>query len=79
MNKATLLAEILRLPEDERRELVDEIRESLPPHADDDDDEFSLTPEQEAEIDRRIEEHEKDPSRAIPWEEVLADLRSRVK
>jgi putative addiction module component (TIGR02574 family) len=75
MDKAALLAEILRLPEDERWQLVAEVRESLP----DDDLDFSLTAEQDAELDRRIAEHEKDPSRAIPWEQVLADLRSRIK
>jgi putative addiction module component (TIGR02574 family) len=75
MDRAALLAEILRLPEDERWQLVAEVRESLP----DDELDFSLTAEQDAELDRRIAEHERDPSRAIPWEQVLADLRSRIK
>jgi putative addiction module component (TIGR02574 family) len=75
MDRAALLAEILRLPEDERWQLVAEVRDSLP----DDDLDFSLTAEQDAELDRRIAEHEKDPSRAIPWEQVLADLRSRIQ
>ena len=75
MNKANLLAEILRLPEDERAELVDEIIESLPPQEDD----WILTDEQKAELDRRIAEHERDPSRAIPWEVVRDRLRARFK
>jgi putative addiction module component (TIGR02574 family) len=75
MDRAALLAEILRLPEDERWQLVAEVRESLPEDGLD----FSLTEEQDAELDRRIAEHAKDPSRAIPWEQVLADLRSRIK
>jgi putative addiction module component (TIGR02574 family) len=75
VNKASLLAEILRLPEEERAELVDEIIESLPAAADD----FVLTEEQKAELDRRIAEHERDPSRARPWEEVREWLWSRRK
>ena len=73
MNKATLLAEILRLPEDERRELVEELFESLPQVSAD----FALTEEQKAELDRRLGEHRRDPSSAIPAEEVIASLRSR--
>ena len=75
MNKATLLAEILRLPEDERRELVEEVFESLPDESAD----FVLTEEQKAELDRRLEEHRRDPSSAIPAEEVIAALRSRFR
>ncbi|HEY6832378.1 MAG TPA: addiction module protein [Pseudolabrys sp.] len=71
MNKA-LLQELMRLPATERVEIAlelwDSVEESdLPP----------LTPEQMEEIDRRIAEHERDPSRAIPWEEVRAHLWSR--
>ena len=66
--------EIVRLPEEERRELLETAwetfgEEEFPP----------LTPEQEAELDRRIAEHERNPGRAIPWQEVIADLRSRLK
>jgi putative addiction module component (TIGR02574 family) len=75
VNKATLLAEILRLPEDERRELVEEVFESLPNESVD----FVLTEEQKAELDRRLEEHRRDPSSAIPAEEVIAALRSRFR
>ncbi len=74
MNKATLLVEIMRLSPDERRELIDEIWDTLPLEADD----FELTEEQKAELDRRLEEHERDPSSAIPWEEVIASLRSKL-
>ena len=73
VNKAALLAEILRLPDNERAELVDEIIESLPAGEDD----FVLTEEQKAELDRRLAEHERDPSRAIPWEVVRDRLRAR--
>jgi putative addiction module component (TIGR02574 family) len=73
MNKA-LLQELLQLSPTERIELANELLDSVsegdyPP----------LTPEQAAEIDRRIEEHEKDPGRAIPWEDVREWLWSRRK
>lgn len=38
-----------------------------------------LTTEQRAELDRRMAEHERDPSSSIPWEVVRARLRSRPK
>jgi putative addiction module component (TIGR02574 family) len=73
MNKA-LLQELMQLSPAERLELAQDLWDSvgpeeLPP----------LTPDQEKEIDRRLAEHEKDPSRAIPWEEVRARLRSRFR
>ncbi|HEY2756315.1 MAG TPA: addiction module protein [Pseudolabrys sp.] len=73
MNKL-LLKELLQLSPSERIELANELLDSVS-----DDDYPPLTPEQMAEIDRRIEEHEKDPSRAIPWEEVREWLWSRRK
>jgi putative addiction module component (TIGR02574 family) len=73
VNKATLLAEIMRLPEDERRQLIEEVLDSLDPELDD----FRLTEEEKAELDRRLEEHERDPESALSWEEVRAELRSR--
>jgi len=36
-----------------------------------------LTEEQQQEIGRRLEEHERDPSTAIPWEEARERLRAR--
>jgi putative addiction module component (TIGR02574 family) len=69
-----LMAELLELSPQERLDLIDELWDSLGP-----DDLPPLTPEQEAEIDRRLDAHEKDPSRAVPWEDVRARLRSRFK
>jgi putative addiction module component (TIGR02574 family) len=73
MNKS-LLKELLELSPAERIQLAEDLWDSvstgaehLPP----------LTSEQMEEIDRRIAEHEKDPSRAIPYEEVRAWLWSR--
>jgi putative addiction module component (TIGR02574 family) len=74
MNKATLLAEIMQLTAKERRDLVEELVAAV-----DEDEAFALTPEQKAEIDRRIAEHERDPGSAIPWEDVREWLWSRRK
>ena len=36
-----------------------------------------LTPEQAAELDRRLAEHEADPGSAIPWDDVRRGLTSK--
>lgn len=63
---------LLKLPEDERVDLAmalwaslqDSSREAA----------LELTPEQSAELDRRLQEHVADPSTAVPWEEVRKKL-----
>jgi putative addiction module component (TIGR02574 family) len=63
-----LLAEALRLSEDERAELADALLDSLdgPPS-----DYDAMTEEEfKAELDRRAEELRQHPERAIPWEQV---------
>jgi putative addiction module component (TIGR02574 family) len=74
MNKATLLAEIMQLTPKERRDLVEELCAAV-----EEDEAFALTPEQMTEIDRRIAEHQSDPSSAVPWEEVRDRLLARFK
>ncbi len=74
MNKATLLAEIMQLTPEERRDLIEELRVAV-----EEDEAFGLTPEQEAENDRRIAEHEQHPERAVPWDNVREWLWSRRK
>jgi putative addiction module component (TIGR02574 family) len=56
----------------ERVRLVQDIWDSLQPTAD----ELPLTEEQREIVDRRLEEHRRDPSSAIPWEEVRARIES---
>jgi putative addiction module component (TIGR02574 family) len=73
MNQA-LMQDLLKLPAAERREIAQELLESL-----EESDLPPLTPEQMEEIDRRLEEHRRDPSTAIPWEEVRDRLRARFK
>jgi putative addiction module component (TIGR02574 family) len=73
MKTIDLAEEIRRLSVDERIHLVELIwdgiaADSEPP---------PLTEGQRSEIARRIADHERDPSSAIPWEDALATLRER--
>ena len=52
----------------EKADLLDALWESLEADA------LSLTEAQRAELDHRIERHEKNPGDVIPWEQVRADL-----
>jgi len=52
----------------EKVELLDAVWESLEADA------LSLTDAQRAELDYRIERHERNPSEVIPWEQVRANL-----
>ena len=63
----------MQLPAEERLELAHDLLDSVPGAGDD----FELTDEQKAEIDRRIAEHERDPGSAIPWEVVRERLRAK--
>ena len=63
---------LLRLSPGERAEIAMALWESLDePQREA---EFSLTPEQTAELDRRLGEHLANPSSAIPWVEVRRKL-----
>jgi len=73
MSATEILEELRRMPEPERRELV----ETIDLEFGDFDDE--LTPEQKAELDRRAEELRQHPERGIPWEQVRAEARERLK
>jgi putative addiction module component (TIGR02574 family) len=67
-----LMAELLELPPAERIELAEALWDSLP-----DSNLPPLSPEVLDEMDRRLAEHEADPSSAISLEELRAWLRSR--
>jgi putative addiction module component (TIGR02574 family) len=73
MSAAEILEELRRMPEAERRELV----ETIDLEFGDFDDE--LTQEQKDELDRRAEELRKHPERGIPWEQVRAEARQKLK
>jgi putative addiction module component (TIGR02574 family) len=57
----------------ERLDLVGDIWDSIAQDAES----LELTPEERAELDRRLAEHERDPSSAIPWETVKDELFRR--
>jgi putative addiction module component (TIGR02574 family) len=66
------LAKLLELPAAERVDIAMALWASLTPA--EQEAEFDLTPEQRAELDRRLAEHIADPTSAVPWEEVRRKL-----
>ena len=78
MNKALLLDELMQLSPAERQDIAEKLWDSIhPPGSARPGEIVVLTPEQMAEIDRRLAEHERNPERAAPWEEVRARLWAR--
>ncbi len=67
------LSELLKLPADTRAELAMALWSSL--SRDEREANLRLTPQQEAELDRRWVEHVRHPESAIRWEDVLRDLQ----
>jgi putative addiction module component (TIGR02574 family) len=76
MSKKQLLAAILKLPVDERVELLNEVEQRTSdecerlPHE---------TPEFLAELDRRYKRFLRDPSRAYTWEQVSAEMKATIQ
>ena len=66
------LTKLLELPATERVDLAMALWDSLTPA--EQEAEFELTPEQRAELDRRLAEHVADPASAVPWKEVRRKL-----
>jgi len=66
------LTKLLELPATERVDLAMALWDSLTPA--EQEAEFDLTPEQRAELDRRLAEHLADPASAASWEEVRRKL-----
>jgi putative addiction module component (TIGR02574 family) len=64
---------IRRLSVPERVRLVQDIWDSLQPTARD----LPLTEEQQALIDRRLDDHRRDRESAVSWEELQTRLESR--
>jgi putative addiction module component (TIGR02574 family) len=73
MQRTDLMDQIRHLSVDDRIRLIGDIWETV--HADSEPP--PLTDAQRAELRRRIAEHKRDPSSAIPADEVFARLRER--
>jgi putative addiction module component (TIGR02574 family) len=72
MNKVTLQKELMALTPAERVELAMDLWDSVAPA-----DLPPLTAEQIDAIDQELAAHERDPTEAIPWEQVRSELQSR--
>ena len=70
MSATQVLEQIHKLPFEEQREVFEQLRDEF-------DDE--LTPEQIAEFERRGEQLRRNPAGGIPWEQVRAELKERIK
>ena len=66
------LSDLLKLPAQDRAELALALWDSLSDVQREA--ELSLTPEQEAELDRRWAQHLEDPASAAPWDAVRRRL-----
>ena len=72
MNLDRTLSELASLPVSDRLRVVESLWDSI-----DADAPVSISPEQRAEIDRRIAAHGKNPDELLTWDEVLDQLRDR--
>lgn len=72
---SVILEEALKLPVNERIQLADQLYASVEENHEHS---FSLTPDQLAELERRMEDHRKHPGSAIPWEVVRERMRKRT-
>jgi putative addiction module component (TIGR02574 family) len=70
---AVSLSDLLKLSPAERIQLAQDLWDSIA----EDPEALPLTSEQRQELERRLAEHEQDPSTAVPWEDVRARLRER--
>ncbi len=65
--------DIKTLTPEERLSLLEEIWDSLEPE------DVPVTEAQRAELDRRLDDLERDRDLGIPWEEVLRQIRKRPR
>lgn len=71
MTRSEIFKELLKLPEKERLQIAEDLWETIG------DKDLPLTDAQGAELDRRMAELERDPSKGLSLEEVRAHLRER--
>jgi putative addiction module component (TIGR02574 family) len=73
MTRSELVAELMKLDPEERRLAAEELWDSIA----EEDVLREFSDEELAEIERRDAEFQADPSTAIPWEDIRAELRKR--
>jgi putative addiction module component (TIGR02574 family) len=72
---STLLEQVRKLSADEQIELVEAVWDGLAERA-------AVPPPTEAqlaELERRLAEHEANPDDVVPWSEVQAEVRARIR
>ncbi|TLD70327.1 addiction module antitoxin RelB [Phragmitibacter flavus] len=69
----TLLENALRLPLEERCRIATRLIESV-----DEEDDLDLSPEWQAEIDRRVESVRNGTAKLVPHEEVITSLKNKL-
>ncbi|GAH50306.1 unnamed protein product [marine sediment metagenome] len=73
MSLQAALKEIAKLTPEEKLQLVEEVWDELSEHSED----IPLTEAQKKELNRRLDEYEKNPENVLTWEEVKASIRRR--
>lgn len=74
MSTASLLSQIRQLPVSEQVELLREVWDALA----DSGEAIGLTPQQQRELDRRLQEHRESPEDVIPWEQARAEIEREL-
>jgi putative addiction module component (TIGR02574 family) len=74
MGRAELWSGLMKLTPAERIDLVQDLWDSIAQN-----DMPPLSDEEKEELGRRLEEHRRDPSTAITWEDLKARVASRLK
>ncbi len=74
MNINQALSELTSLPVSDRLRVVESLWDSIESDAP-----VSLSPEQRAELNRRIAAHEANPNELLSWDQVLDRLRTSKK
>jgi putative addiction module component (TIGR02574 family) len=65
--------ELCALPVDERLKVVTAVWDSLPEET-----AVPISPEQRAELNRRLDAYEANPEQVLTWNQVLEQLRGRL-
>lgn len=73
MSLQTALKEIAKLTSDEKLQIAEEIWSDLNEHYKD----IPLTEAQKKELNKRMDEYEKDPDNVLTWEEVKDSIHRR--